>query len=458
VRRVFVDKLDVDEEVADILIAEGFTSLEEVAYVPLQEMLEIESFDEDTVNELRTRARDALLTMEIEKEESVDDVSQDLRDLDGMNAELVGKLAAGHPSCHPFHTCHPSHEPCAMDVSSVTIALAGARINSPHYIGYAKMCLPIPEKNKFHALVGIKKDGTLIPNTNSYLTDAPILQNVYKAHGIDYELQYTIYTRIGNNYTFIKDRSPDIVIQQPMLLLGNPFSGTNIGHDLSIMFDRIQYYKTNKLSCPVILTEYNRHVPTSLEIVKMLLPSADIFYLPYDKIVLFEKLIAPDTVIFDICKHAAILVPQLVSKAAENLKGDIKLYKNRKIFLVKNDTQALRITQDNTFHCPDTMKLLEDSYDYVIINPEVMDINRIIIYLYYASKIITSYGAISYAHTIFFNEKADTYILNKRPYYGTAKQINLSVIRRGQWDLDGQTANFLYLINEITAEQHEELQ
>ena len=64
-RKLFVDKLDVDAEVADILIAEGFTSLEEVAYVPMQEMLEIESFDEDTVNELRTRAKDALLTMEI---------------------------------------------------------------------------------------------------------------------------------------------------------------------------------------------------------------------------------------------------------------------------------------------------------------------------------------------------------------------------------------------------------
>ena len=50
-------------EIADILITEGFTSLEEVAYVPLQEMLEIESFDEDTVNELRARAKDALLTM-----------------------------------------------------------------------------------------------------------------------------------------------------------------------------------------------------------------------------------------------------------------------------------------------------------------------------------------------------------------------------------------------------------
>jgi transcription termination factor NusA len=71
VRKLFVEKLDVDGEVADILIAEGFSSLEEVAYVPMQEMLEIEGFDEDTVNELRTRARDALLTMEIAREEKV---------------------------------------------------------------------------------------------------------------------------------------------------------------------------------------------------------------------------------------------------------------------------------------------------------------------------------------------------------------------------------------------------
>jgi N utilization substance protein A len=67
--------------------------------VPLQEMLEIESFDEDTVQELRTRAKDALLTMEIEKEEKVDEVSQDLRDLEfegkGLSAELLAKLAGG---------------------------------------------------------------------------------------------------------------------------------------------------------------------------------------------------------------------------------------------------------------------------------------------------------------------------------------------------------------------------
>ncbi|WP_422015244.1 transcription termination factor NusA [Roseateles sp.] len=95
VRKLFVDKLDVDAEVADILIAEGFTSLEEVAYVPMQEMLEIEAFDEDTVNELRTRAKDALLTMEIAREEKVEEVSQDLRDLEGVTPELLSKLAEG---------------------------------------------------------------------------------------------------------------------------------------------------------------------------------------------------------------------------------------------------------------------------------------------------------------------------------------------------------------------------
>ncbi len=92
-RRLFMEKLDVDEEIADILISEGCTSLEEVAYVPISEMLEIEAFDEDTVNELRSRAKDALLTMEIAKEEGVDTVSQNLRDLEGLNPDLIPKLA-----------------------------------------------------------------------------------------------------------------------------------------------------------------------------------------------------------------------------------------------------------------------------------------------------------------------------------------------------------------------------
>jgi N utilization substance protein A len=93
-RDLFMGSLDVDEEVAEILIKEGFTSLEEVAYVPLEEMLEIEELDEDTVNELRSRARNALLTQAIASEEKVENAAQGLQGLAGMDAETAMVLAS----------------------------------------------------------------------------------------------------------------------------------------------------------------------------------------------------------------------------------------------------------------------------------------------------------------------------------------------------------------------------
>jgi N utilization substance protein A len=93
-REVFMEKLDVDEEVADILVQEGFNTLEEVAYVPLEEMLEIDSFDEATVNELRSRARNALLTAAIASEEKVEHGIEDLLKLEGMDEQIARTLAA----------------------------------------------------------------------------------------------------------------------------------------------------------------------------------------------------------------------------------------------------------------------------------------------------------------------------------------------------------------------------
>jgi N utilization substance protein A len=84
----------VDEEVADILIQEGFSTLEEVAYVPINEMMEIDAFDENTVNELRSRARNALLVQAIASEESIDGIDQKLLQLEGMDTQLAAKLAA----------------------------------------------------------------------------------------------------------------------------------------------------------------------------------------------------------------------------------------------------------------------------------------------------------------------------------------------------------------------------
>lgn len=93
IRVLLMEKLDIDEEVANILIDEGFSTLEEVAYVPLHEMLEIEAFDEATVQELRDRARNVLLTEAIATEEQLEDVAEDLLSLDGMDNSLAAKLA-----------------------------------------------------------------------------------------------------------------------------------------------------------------------------------------------------------------------------------------------------------------------------------------------------------------------------------------------------------------------------
>jgi N utilization substance protein A len=94
VRDLFIAKLDVDEEVADILVREGFNTLEEVAYVPLEEMLEIEALDEETVNELRSRARNALLNAAIVNEERVEHSIEDLLKVEGMDEETARALAS----------------------------------------------------------------------------------------------------------------------------------------------------------------------------------------------------------------------------------------------------------------------------------------------------------------------------------------------------------------------------
>jgi N utilization substance protein A len=91
----FMQRLDVGEDVANILVQEGFSNIEEVAYVPESELLEIEEFDEDIVSEIRRRARDALLTQLIAKEEVLDEnrPQADLLNLEGMTERLAYKLA-----------------------------------------------------------------------------------------------------------------------------------------------------------------------------------------------------------------------------------------------------------------------------------------------------------------------------------------------------------------------------
>jgi N utilization substance protein A len=93
---IFIEHLDVDEDVAEILVEEGFTTLEEVAYVPLEEMSSIDGFDEDIAGELRARAKDALLTAAIASEEQLGEhePAEDLLTMDGMDKHLAYILAS----------------------------------------------------------------------------------------------------------------------------------------------------------------------------------------------------------------------------------------------------------------------------------------------------------------------------------------------------------------------------
>ncbi len=95
-KKIFVEQLDVDEEIAGILVEVGFNTIEELAYVPVKEMLEIEGFDEDLVNELRNRAKDVLLISAIASEEKIEtaEPAKDLLEMDGMDETLANELAS----------------------------------------------------------------------------------------------------------------------------------------------------------------------------------------------------------------------------------------------------------------------------------------------------------------------------------------------------------------------------
>jgi len=94
ISQLFIEKLDVDADIADILVHEGFSTLEEIAYVPIDELLQIEAFDEDTVNELRSRASAVILKEAISNEEKIKSPADDLLNMEGMDSDTAKLLAS----------------------------------------------------------------------------------------------------------------------------------------------------------------------------------------------------------------------------------------------------------------------------------------------------------------------------------------------------------------------------
>ena len=128
VLKLFMEKLAVDEEVAMILMQEGFSGIDEVAYVPEAEMLNIEEFDSDMVGELQSRARDALLAREIASEEGISDAppAEDLLALEGMDPELAATLA--HRGVITREDLAEQAVPDVLDIVDISAERAGELI------------------------------------------------------------------------------------------------------------------------------------------------------------------------------------------------------------------------------------------------------------------------------------------------------------------------------------------
>lgn len=125
---MFMNKLDVDDETAEVLVSEGFTSLEEIAYVPLDEILSIDGFDEEIAEELRNRAKDALLTQAIASEEDLSslNVADDLINMEGMDKELALELAKREVLCMEDLAEQATDE--LMEIAGMTEERAGKLI------------------------------------------------------------------------------------------------------------------------------------------------------------------------------------------------------------------------------------------------------------------------------------------------------------------------------------------
>ena len=125
---MFMNKLDVDDETAEVLVSEGFTSLEEIAYVPMDEILSIDGFDEEIAEELRNRAKDALLTQAIASEEDLStmNVADDLINMEGMDQELALELAKRNVLCMEDLAEQATDE--LMEIAGMTEERAGELI------------------------------------------------------------------------------------------------------------------------------------------------------------------------------------------------------------------------------------------------------------------------------------------------------------------------------------------
>ncbi len=320
--------------------------------------------------------------------------------------------------------------------------------NNLEYKGPCKLYYHDVPMTKFIPILGLDDKNNIIENSNSFLVDSNFIRHSCD-HIKNYDSEHKIFTGLQLTYDNIKNLEPQEIVEEPMFLLFNPFSGRNVGHDLSILFHRIHLYRQMQLDIPIIVGDTMLEFPFSLEICKLLLPNSKLYFLKSNTIVNFKNIIITQNVIFDINRYT-YLHKEIISRCIDNC-DNIEKYGNKKVFLVKNLYNQKNIVSKYTgFYVSDLINKLEQNYGFIIINPETMAYDEIILYLSLASKIVVSYGAIMYGNAIFFNEIAKLYYIttnsNLIPYY---RPERYKTILLQDNNLDRNVNYFLSKIEEI---------
>lgn len=270
----------------------------------------------------------------------------------------------------------------------------------------------INDFNSFSPVIAVDNDKNMISDSNSYLLN----EEIKKYKNSSYETQYEIYKNININYNNILNCDKKTNINDRCLYLCNAFNHNNIGHALSIIFNVLNRYKNlyKKNYEKIVISE------NSLNNVKKILylffEKHEIIEMESEKTYLFKNIIIPKIryeYLMSIERSTEIISEIINSNEIQKYK-DSGL-ENKKIIMIKQENisrsscRSYNITSEIKKYCE------ENNID--IIKPEDYDIYKLIYMLNNASMIMTSAGAISYAHMIFFNKKAKLYFVGNRYFY-----------------------------------------
>jgi hypothetical protein len=264
-----------------------------------------------------------------------------------------------------------------------------------------KFIFPILTDNTFHACLGINSYKKIIGDTNSFINDPVAFTSLW---GYDYENTYRMHTKLNIVYDYLINNDTQEYIDQTVCFFMTPFDSANIGHNLSCIFDFIKQYRRLKLTCPIVISEYSKLYPNVLKVLQLFFAEEKIIFIKNNTIYNFKHIYIFKPITMDIRKHMDI-VYECRDKSINQII-DINNYKNKNIFLIKTNTHKNVVNKNMAFNALEIKKIVSVINNWIFIEPESTSIYEIIAYLTYANKIVTCFGAINYAHMLFFSSEA----------------------------------------------------